>query len=221
MSDAVARLHAVRAEIARAARDFERDPGDVTLVAVSKTFPAEAIEPVLAAGQRVFGENYVQEAKAKWPALRERYPDVELHMIGPLQSNKAREAVALFDAIHTLDRASLAEALAKEIDRQGRRPRLLVQVNTGEEPQKGGVAPQDADAFIAACRERHGLSIDGLMCIPPADDPPSPHFALLRVIAERNGLKWLSMGMSADFEAAIQLGATHVRIGSAIFGARA
>ena len=221
MSDAVARLHAVGAEIARAARDFERDPGDVTLVAVSKTFPAEAIEPVLAAGQRVFGENYVQEAKAKWPALRERYPDVELHMIGPLQSNKAKEAVALFDAIHTLDRASLAEALAKEIDKQGRRPRLLVQVNTGEEPQKGGVAPLDADAFIAACRERHGLSIDGLMCIPPADDPPSPHFALLRVIAERNGLKWLSMGMSADFEAAIQLGATHVRIGSAIFGARA
>jgi pyridoxal phosphate enzyme (YggS family) len=220
MSDAVARLHAVRAEIVRAARDFERDPASITLVAVSKTFPAEAIEPVLAAGQRVFGENYVQEAKAKWPALRERYPGVDLHMIGPLQSNKAKEAVALFDAIHTLDRPSLAEALAKEIARQGRRPKLLVQVNTGEERQKGGVPPMEADAFIAACRERHGLAIEGLMCIPPADDPPSPHFALLNTIAKRNGLAWLSMGMSADFEAAIQLGATHVRVGSAIFGTR-
>jgi pyridoxal phosphate enzyme (YggS family) len=220
MSDAVARLHAVRAEIVRAARDFERDPASITLVAVSKTFPAEAIEPVLAAGQRVFGENYVQEAKAKWPALRERYPGVDLHMIGPLQSNKAKEAVALFDAIHTLDRPSLAEALAKEIARQGRRPKLLVQVNTGEERQKGGVPPMEADAFIAACRERHGLAIEGLMCIPPADDPPSPHFALLNTIAKRNGLPWLSMGMSADFEAAIQLGATHVRVGSAIFGTR-
>jgi pyridoxal phosphate enzyme (YggS family) len=220
MSDAVARLHALRAEIVRAARDFERDPASITLVAVSKTFPAEAIEPVLAAGQRVFGENYVQEAKAKWPALRERYPGVDLHMIGPLQSNKAKEAVALFDAIHTLDRPSLAEALAKEIARQGRRPKLLVQVNTGEERQKGGVPPLDADAFIAACRERHGLAIEGLMCIPPADDPPSPHFALLNTIAKRNGLAWLSMGMSADFEAAIQLGATHVRVGSAIFGTR-
>jgi pyridoxal phosphate enzyme (YggS family) len=220
MSDAVARLHAVRAEIVRAARDFGRDPASITLVAVSKTFPAEAIEPVLAAGQRVFGENYVQEAKAKWPALRERYPGVDLHMIGPLQSNKAKEAVALFDAIHTLDRPSLAEALAKEIARQGRRPKLLVQVNTGEEHQKGGVPPTEADAFIAACRQRHGLAIEGLMCIPPADEPPSPHFALLNTIARRNALPWLSMGMSADFEAAIQLGATHVRVGSAIFGAR-
>jgi PLP dependent protein len=220
MSDAVARLQAVRAEIVRAARDFGRDPASITLVAVSKTFPAEAIEPVLAAGQRVFGENYVQEAKAKWPALRERYPGVDLHMIGPLQSNKSKEAVALFDAIHTLDRPSLAEALAKEIARQGRRPKLLVQVNTGEERQKGGVPPMEADAFIAACRERHGLAIEGLMCIPPADDPPSPHFALLNTIAKRNGLAWLSMGMSADFEAAIQLGATHVRVGSAIFGTR-
>jgi pyridoxal phosphate enzyme (YggS family) len=221
MSDAVARLESVRAHIVRAARDFERDPASITLVAVSKTFPVEAIEPVLAAGQRVFGENYVQEAKGKWPSLRERYPDVDLHMIGPLQSNKAREAVQLFDAIHTLDRPSLAEALAKEMEKQGRRPKLLVQVNTGEEPQKGGVVPAEADAFITACRERYGFAIAGLMCIPPADEPPSPHFALLNSIAARNGLTWLSIGMSADFEAAIQLGATHVRIGSAIFGTRA
>jgi PLP dependent protein len=219
-ADSVARLQSVRGAIARAARDFGRDPASITLVAVSKTFPAEAVEPVLAAGQRVFGENYVQEAKAKWGPLRERYPDVELHLIGPLQSNKARDAVRLFDAIHTLDRPSLAEALAKEMAKAERRPRLLVQVNTGEEPQKGGVMPADADAFIAACRERWGLTLDGLMCIPPADEPPSPHFALLNKIAARNGLKTLSMGMSADFEAAIQLGATHVRVGSAIFGGR-
>jgi hypothetical protein len=220
-SGAVRRLNEVREAVARAARDSGRDPAEVTLMAVSKTFPPEAIEPVLAAGQRVFGENYVQEAKGKWPALRERYPGVELHLIGPLQSNKAKDAVALFDAIHSLDRASLAEALAKEIQKQGRRPRLLVQVNTGEEPQKGGVVPAEADAFIAACRERFGFEIVGLMCIPPADEPPSPHFALLNTIAARNGLDWLSIGMSADFEAAIQLGATHVRIGSAIFGTRA
>ena len=219
-SDAVERLAAVREAVARAARDSGRDPADVTLMAVSKTFPAEAIEPVLAAGHRVFGENYVQEAKAKWPALRERYPGVELHLIGPLQSNKAKEAVALFDAIHSLDRPSLAEALAKEIARQDRRPRLLVQVNTGEEPQKGGVLPRETDAFLVACRERWGLTIDGLMAIPPAEDPPSPHFALLATIAKRHGLSLLSMGMSADFEAAIQLGATHVRVGSAIFGGR-
>ena len=221
MSDAVARLESVRAEIVRAARDFGRDPASITLVAVSKTFPVEAIEPVLVAGHRVFGENYVQEAKGKWPALRERYPDVELHMIGPLQSNKAKEAVQLFDAIHTLDRTSLAEPLAKEMAKQGRRPKLLVQVNTGEEPQKGGVVPAEADPFIAACRERFGFEIVGLMCIPPAEEPPSPHFALLNTIAARNGLAWLSIGMSADFEAAIQLGATHVRVGSAIFGSRA
>ena len=222
--DSVARLQSVRAAIARAARDFGRDPASITLIAVSKTFPEEAIEPVLAAGQRVFGENYVQEAKAKWGPLRERYPDVELHLIGPLQSNKARDAVRLFDAIHTLDRASLAEALAKEIAKAAeaaeRRPRLLVQVNTGEEPQKGGVMPAEADAFIDACRVRWGLTVDGLMCIPPADEPPSPHFALLYKIAARHGLRTLSMGMSADFEAAIQLGATHVRVGSAIFGER-
>src|SRR3954470_23246494 len=219
-ADSVARKHAVRAEIARAARDFGRDPAAITLVAVSKTFPADAIEPVLAAGQRVFGENYVQEAKAKWGPLRARYPDVELHLIGPLQSNKARDAVRLFEAIHTLDRPSLAAALAKEIAKGARAPRLLVQVNTGEEPQKGGVFPAEADAFLAACRERYGLTVDGLMCIPPADEPPSPHFALLNKIAARNGLTTLSMGMSADFEAAIQLGATHVRVGSAIFGTR-
>ncbi|NBJ12933.1 YggS family pyridoxal phosphate-dependent enzyme [Microvirga arsenatis] len=219
-NDAVEGLRQVREAIRRAASDYDRDPSSITLVAVSKTFPAEAVEPVLAAGQRVFGENYVQEAKAKWPRLRERYPDVELHMIGPLQSNKAREAVELFDAIHTLDRPSLAEALAKEIARQGRRPRLLVQVNTGEEPQKGGVAPGEVDAFLDACRSRWGLSVEGLMCIPPAEDPPSPHFALLNTLAQKHGLKTLSMGMSADFDAAIQLGATHVRVGSAIFGSR-
>jgi len=219
-NDPVEGLGLVQASIRRAASDYERDPSSVTLVAVSKTFPAQSIEPVLAAGQRVFGENYVQEAKAKWPALRERYPDVELHMIGPLQSNKAREAIELFDVIHTLDRPSLAEALAKEMARSGRRPRLLVQVNTGEEPQKGGVIPTEVDGFLEACRSRWGLAIEGLMCIPPAEEPPSPHFALLNTIAKRHGLKTLSMGMSADFDAAIQLGATHVRVGSAIFGSR-
>lgn len=220
MSDTVTRLEATRAAIARVARDFGRKPESVTLIAVSKTMPAEAILPALEAGQRVFGENYVQEAKAKWPALKERFPDAELHMIGPLQSNKAREAVELFDAIHSLDRESLAKELVREIARAGRAPRLLVQVNTGEEAQKGGVMPADADAFLARCRDVHGLVIDGLMCIPPADEPPSPHFGLLAKIAARNGLKGLSMGMSADYEAAIQLGATYVRVGSAIFGAR-
>jgi pyridoxal phosphate enzyme (YggS family) len=175
---------------------------------------------VLDAGQRVFGENRVQEAQGKWPALRAQWPDIELHLIGPLQSNKAREAVALFDVIHTVDRPSIAEALAKEIARQARKPRLLVQVNTGEEAQKAGVAPQDADAFLAACRTSHGLTIAGLMCIPPAEQSPGPHFALLAKIAKRNGLPLLSMGMSADFETAIEVGATHVRVGSAIFGAR-
>ncbi len=218
--DSVAALEEVRAGIARAAADYERDPASITLVAVSKLFPPEAIAPVLAAGQRVFGENYVKEAAAKWPALRDRYPDVELHLIGPLQSNKAKEAVALFDVIETLDRPSLAEALAKEIGRQGKAPRLLVQVNTGEEPQKGGVMPAELDAFLDLCRTRHGLAIEGLMCIPPAEDPPSPHFALLNSMAAKHGLKTLSMGMSADYDPAIQLGATHVRVGSAIFGAR-
>jgi pyridoxal phosphate enzyme (YggS family) len=192
----------------------------VTLVAVSKTFGPEAIEPVIAAGQRVFGENRVQEAKAKWPALMDKHPGLALHLIGPLQSNKAKEAVALFDAIHSVDRASLCEALAKEIDKQGRAPTLFVQVNTGAEPQKAGVLPQEADGFLRACRDTYRLTIAGLMCIPPADEAPGPHFALTAKIARRNGLKLLSMGMSADFGVAIAMGATHVRVGSAIFGGR-
>ena len=190
------------------------------MIAVAKTFGADAIEPVIAAGQRVFGENRVQEAKAKWPALRARHGDLELHLVGSLQSNKAREAVALFDAIHSVDRASLAAALAKEIAAQARRPLLFVEINTGAEPQKAGVQPQDADAFLAACRDRYGLAISGLMCIPPLDEAPAPHFALTAQIARRNGLTLLSMGMSADFATAIAFGATHVRIGTAIFGER-
>jgi pyridoxal phosphate enzyme (YggS family) len=175
---------------------------------------------VIAAGQRVFGENRVQEAKRKWPPLRERHSSVELHLIGPLQSNKAKEAVALFDAIHSIDRESLCEALAKEIEKQGRMPLLFVQINTGAEPQKAGLPPEQADAFLHAARERYGLTVSGLMCIPPVDEPPGPHFALTASIAKRNGLKLLSMGMSADFATAIAMGATHVRIGSAIFGTR-
>jgi PLP dependent protein len=213
-------LAVVEQDIARACQQARRERASVTLVAVSKTFDATAITPVIAAGQRVFGENRVQEAKAKWPALMAAHPGLALHLIGPLQSNKAKEAVALFDAIHSVDRPSVCEALAKEIDRQQRSPQLFVQLNTGEEPQKAGVAPAEADAFIAACRDTYGLKISGLMCIPPLDQPPSPHFALTAKIAARNGLKHLSMGMSADFATAIQLGATHVRIGSAIFGAR-
>jgi len=214
------RLSAVRLEIVAACRGAGRDPARVTLVAVTKTFGPEAITPAITAGQHVFGENRVQEAKGKWPGLRETYPDIEIHLIGPLQSNKARDAVALFDAIHTVDRPSLCAALAKEIERQGRQPDLLVEVNTGAEPQKAGVLPQDTDAFVRACRETYGLTIRGLMCIPPFDEAPAPHFALLAKIAARNGLEWLSMGMSADFATAIQFGATHVRIGSAIFGER-
>jgi pyridoxal phosphate enzyme (YggS family) len=213
-------LVAVREEIARACRDASRDPASVTLVAVSKTFAGDAIEPVIASGQRVFGENRVQEAKSKWPDLMTRHPGIELHMIGPLQSNKAKEAVALFDAIHSVDRPSLCDALAKEIGRQGRKPRLFVEINTGAEEQKAGVLPQDADAFLAKCRSDYGLTIDGLMCIPPAEEAPAPHFALTAKIAARNGLKLLSMGMSADYAVAIAVGATHVRVGSAIFGAR-
>ena len=214
------RLEIVRAEIATAAREAKREPASVQLVAVSKTMEAEAIERALAAGQRIFGENRVQEAKGKWPALKARYPDIELHLIGPLQSNKARDAVELFDVIHTVDRESVAAALAKEIARAGGGPSLLVQVNTGAEPQKAGVLPEETDAFLRTCREQHGLTIDGLMCIPPADEVPAPHFALLAKIAARNGLGVLSMGMSADFALAIRFGATHVRVGSAIFGAR-
>lgn len=220
-ADVAAGLAEVRAGIRRAAEDSERDPASVHLVAVSKTVPAEGILPALEAGQRIFGENYVQESKAKWPALRERYPDVELHLVGPLQSNKAREAVELFDVIHGLDRLSLAAALAKEIGRTGRAPKLLIQVNTGDEAQKAGVAPDQVDVLLSECRETHGLAIHGLMCIPPAEDPPSPHFALLARIAARHGLPILSMGMSADYPAAIQMGATHVRVGTAIFGRRA
>lgn len=214
------RLQWVRTALDTACLKAGRPAGDVRLVTVSKTFPADVVAEVLDAGERVFGENRVQEASAKWPALRERYLDVELHLIGPLQSNKAREAVALFDAIHTVDRPKIAEALAAELIRQGRAPKLFVQVNTGAEPQKAGVLPEEADAFIALCREEHGLSVTGLMCIPPADENPSPHFALLEKIADRNGLPELSMGMSGDFEAAVMFGATYVRVGSAIFGTR-
>jgi PLP dependent protein len=213
-------LEAVRREIARACRDARRDPASVTVVAVTKTFDAATIAPVIDAGQRVFGENRVQEAKAKWPPLRAKYPGLELHMIGPLQSNKAKDAVALFDAIHSIDRPSLCEALAKEIQKQGRRPTLLVEINTGAEAQKAGVLPQDADAFLARCRDSYGLVISGLMCIPPADEAPAPHFALTAKLAARNGLRLLSMGMSADYPVAIAMGATHIRVGSAIFGAR-
>jgi PLP dependent protein len=217
---AIDRLGAVRSRIEAACREAGRDPASVTLIAVTKTFAPPAIEPVIAAGHRVFGENRVQEAKAKWPPLKDSRAGVELHLIGPLQSNKAKDAVALFDAIHTVDRPSLCAALAKEIERQQRRPRLFVEVNTGAEAQKAGVLPQDADAFVRSCRETYGLTIEGLMCIPPLEEAPAPHFALLAKIARRSGLACLSMGMSADFAIAIRFGATHVRVGSAIFGER-
>ena len=217
---AVAALRAVEAQIARAERDSGRAPGSARLVAVSKTCAAAVIEPVLAAGQKFFAENRVQEAESKWPQLRLAWPGTQLHLIGPLQTNKVRAAVALFDVIQSLDRPALAQEIARECARQGKQPRLFVQVNTGAEPQKAGVLPQAADGFIAMCRGDLGLTIDGLMCIPPADALAAPHFALLGKIAGRNGLHQLSMGMSADFALAIQLGATHVRVGSAIFGAR-
>jgi PLP dependent protein len=213
-------LAAVEQEIARACKDAQRDRASVTLIAVSKTFGADAIMPVIDAGQRAFAENRVQEAKAKWPALISSYPGIALHLIGPLQSNKAKEAVALFDAIHSVDRPSICQALAKEIESQKKHPQLFVQINTGEEPQKAGVAPGEADAFLANCRDTYGLTISGLMCIPPVNEPPAAHFALTAKIAARNGLKNLSMGMSADFATAIMLGATHIRVGSAIFGHR-
>ena len=203
MTTSTTALETVRATIARACKDAGRDPAEVTLVAVSKTFPPEAIEPVIEAGQRVFGENRVQEAKGKWPALMESHAGIELHLIGPLQSNKAKEAVALFDAIHSVDRASLCEALAKEIAAQGRTPTLFVQINTGAEPQKAGVLPQDADTFLKSAKGKYGLTISGLMCIPPVEEAAGPHFALTAKIARRNGLKLLSMGMSADFGEAI------------------
>ena len=214
------RLDATRSAIARAAQDCDRDPAAVTLVCVTKTFPAEDVVPLLEAGHRVYGENRVQEAMGKWPSLRERFPDIELHLIGPLQSNKTCEAIETFDVIQSVDREKIAKALAEEIARSGKHPRLFVQVNTGAEPQKAGILPQDADAFLAFCRESCGLTIEGLMCVPPVDEQASPHFALLADIAARNGLQHLSMGMSSDYELAIQLGATYVRVGSAIMGAR-
>ena len=219
MTDIAANLAGVKGRIAAAAREAGRDGASVVLVAVSKTQDAAAIAAAIAAGQRCFGENRVQEAQAKYPALKAQHQGLELHLIGPLQTNKVKEAVALFDVIETLDRPKLAEALAREMTRQQRRPRLLIQVNTGAEPQKSGVAPADADAFIESCRAQ-GLVLDGLMCIPPADEAPALHFALLREIARRHGLAQLSMGMSADYETAIRFGATHVRVGTAIFGER-
>ena len=213
-------LATVEREIELACKDASRDRSSVTLIAVSKTFGADEISPIIQAGQRVFGENRVQEAKAKWPELLSSHPGVALHLISPLQSNKAKEAVALFDAIHSVDRPNICEALAKEIERQNRRPTLFVQLNTGEEPQKAGIAPGEADDFIARCRDTYGLNMSGLMCIPPVDEAPAPNFALTAKIAARNSLKLLSMGMSADFPIAIQFGATHVRVGSAIFGSR-
>ncbi|MEC9344385.1 MAG: YggS family pyridoxal phosphate-dependent enzyme [Pseudomonadota bacterium] len=197
-----------------------RKPGTTALVAVTKTFGAESVLPVIEAGHRVFGENRVQEAQGKWPALKARFPDIELHLIGPLQSNKAGDAVKLFDVIETVDRDKIAAALAKEMARQDRRPSLYVQVNTGQEPQKAGIAPGETLAFIERCREVHGLAIDGLMCIPPLDENPGPHFALLAKLAGEAGIASLSMGMSDDFETAVEMGATHVRVGSAIFGER-
>ena len=218
--DIAANLAAVRARIDQAAAAAGRRGDAVRLVAITKTFGAERIRPALAAGHRLFGENRVQEAAAKWPALKAEYGDAVLHLVGHLQTNKATEAVTLFDVIETVDRPKLAAALAKAMAATGRRPGCFVQVNTGEEAQKGGVAPTEADGLIAACRDDHGLPITGLMCLPPIDDEPAPHFALLKKIADRNGLAVLSMGMSADFEIAVQFGATHVRVGTAIFGRR-
>jgi pyridoxal phosphate enzyme (YggS family) len=219
-ADIPARLRLVEDEILLAARAAKRDPKSIRLVAVTKTVPAAEIAHAIAASQRIFGENRVQEAQAKWPALRESHPGIELHLIGPLQSNKVREAVTLFDVIETVDRPKLARALAEEMARADKHPRLFVQVNSGEEPQKAGVLPAEADAFIALCRDTLGLNVDGLMCIPPLDEEPAMHFALLAKIAARNGVKELSMGMSGDFVRAIPFGATYVRVGTAIFGER-
>jgi pyridoxal phosphate enzyme (YggS family) len=214
------RMAGVRALVKAAAEAVKRDPASIELIAVSKTFEGDAIRPAIAAGQRVFGENRVQEAQGKWPVLRVEFPDVKLHLIGPLQSNKARDAVALFDAIHTIDRPKIAKAVAAEIAAQGRRPKLFVQVNTGEESQKAGVNPVETAAFVAMCREECKLDIAGLMCIPPLDEEPAVHFAFLAKLARESGVAALSMGMSGDFEPAIRFGATHVRVGSAIFGKR-
>ncbi len=220
IEDAAARLAAVDERIAAAAEVAGRDAGSISLIAVSKTFDRQAIEPVLDAGHRIFGENRVQEASGKWPALKARFPDSELHLIGALQSNKAAEAVALFDSIHSLDRDKLARELAKAIEHQGRAPQLFIQVNTGEEPQKAGIGPKQAGDFLARCRDEHGLAVSGLMCIPPFDEASGPHFALLQKLAEELDLPNLSMGMSGDFETAIAFGATHIRVGTAIFGPR-
>ena len=214
------RLNEVRSHIAAAARQAGRPDGAVQLVAVSKTFDADAIRPAISAGQRLFGENRVQESQGKWPELKAETPDIELHLIGPLQSNKAADAVALFDVIETVDREKIARAIADEMKRQGKTLRLYVQVNTGLEPQKAGIAPDDTAAFVDLCRKELGLSIEGLMCIPPAEENPGPHFALLAKLAEKAGVEKLSMGMSSDYEIAVAFGATSVRVGSAIFGAR-
>jgi pyridoxal phosphate enzyme (YggS family) len=221
MTTTTANLASVQARIATAAREAKRDPAAVRLIAVTKTFGPDDITPVLDAGHRLFGENRVQEAKGKWPELRERYPGIELHLIGPLQSNKTKEAVQLFDAIHTVDRPKIAEAIAGEMARQGKRLQLFVQVNTGEEPQKAGIVPREAAQFVRLCREELKLAIAGLMCIPPVDEEAAIHFAFLAKLANDVGLSGLSMGMSADFETAIGFGATHVRVGSEIFGRRA
>jgi len=217
---AVERLDDVKTRIAEAEREAGREAGSVELIAVSKTFDVGDIRPVLDAGQRVFGENRVQEAQGKWPGLKEVFPDIELHLIGPLQSNKTKEAVALFDVIHTVDREKIARAIAREMEKQGKAVRLYVEVNTGMEPQKAGIAPDDCADFLKMCREDLGLAIEGLMCIPPFDENPGPHFALLRKLAEENGIAKLSMGMSSDFDTAICFGATSVRVGTAIFGRR-
>ena len=218
--DIARNLRAVRARVEAAAAEAGREAADVTLVAVSKTKPADLIRSAIAAGQRVFGENRVQEAESKWPDIRAAHPDVRLHLIGALQTNKVSHAVALFDVIETVDRPRLAAALAKEMAKSGLKRECFVQVNTGAEPQKAGVMPEEAEGFICACIEEHGLNVTGLMCIPPVGEEPSLHFALLREMARRHGLPKLSMGMSADYPVAIQFGATHVRVGTAIFGAR-
>jgi hypothetical protein len=217
---AVERLAETRAKIAAAAAEAGRDPADARLIVVSKTFDAPDVLPVLQAGQRHFGENRVQEAKGKWPALKAEFADVRLHLIGPLQSNKAKEAVELFDAIHSIDREKIARAISDEMKKQGKRLKLFVQVNTGEEPQKAGVLPRELPGLLRLCREELGLEIAGLMCIPPVDEEPAIHFAFLEKLAAENGLRGLSMGMSDDYETAVAFGATYVRVGSAIFGTR-
>jgi pyridoxal phosphate enzyme (YggS family) len=220
MQDVQQNLKGILQSCWRAAEAANRDQADVHLIAVSKNHSADHIRPALAAGHRIYGENRVQEAQGKWPELKSEYNDIELHLIGPLQSNKTADAVALFDVIHTIDREKIAASVATEIKKQGRKLRLYVQVNTGSEPQKAGIEPEETGAFVEMCRSTYGLAIEGLMCIPPVDENPGPHFALLNKLARQSGLKGLSMGMSADFETAIELGATYVRVGSAIFGSR-